>query len=175
MLTVIRSAQNQTFRDLFTYIAEITGFEESSLVLHYEGIRVYPGATPASVKIWRGSADITASDLATFKAVQELKYAPAEPEPEERERSPSVVVSEAEGGDGKIKLTLKSSAAEVVVKVKTSSTCADLLALFFKKSGLAPPSGNRRAAVIFDGEKQAGATTLVDLELEDDDLLEIFV
>jgi hypothetical protein len=171
--TRLNSKQHRNFQKLFDTLSDILSIPTSYLTLFYDNMRVYPGSSPHLLKMWE-KANLIVCEHRTVRYLQQSRRERAlstVPETIQR-RSPSVQ-SEVDDNTEKLKFTIRSSSIELPIRVRVTTTCGELVMKFLKKAGIPAPNGNKRPALLLDGDRLSSDTTIADLDIEDGDMLEI--
>lgn len=170
-----------------------------NLRVSYENKRVFPSATPHSLKIW-SEAEL-GTTFSTFEYLQDsrrqrsLSVQPVDlgDHLRSKARAPSPIPEEsddtgAESASDTFRLTLRSGKTkDIVLTVRPSTACGAIVKAFLKKSGLAEqypePTVEKRKGkkgkpaegprLMLDGDKLDPSSEIGAADLEDGDLVEV--
>lgn len=190
-------AQQGAWVPLEWYLAQVIC---DNLRVSYENKRVFPSATPHSLKIW-SEAELEACDVRTYEYLQDsrrqrsLSVQPVDlgDQLRSKARAPSPIPEEsddtgAESASDTFRLTLRSGKTkDIVLTVRPSTACGAIVKAFLKKSGLAEqypePTVEKRKGkkgkpaegprLMLDGDKLDPASEIGAADLEDGDLVEV--
>ncbi|EED79426.1 predicted protein [Postia placenta Mad-698-R] len=185
--------------------SDVWGFKLNRVIcdnlrVSYENKRVFPSATPHSLKIW-SEAELEACDVRTYEYLQDsrrqrsLSVQPVDlgDHLRSKARAPSPIPEEsddtgAESASDTFRLTLRSGKTkDIVLTVRPSTACGAIVKAFLKKSGLAEqypePTVEKRKGkkgkpaegprLMLDGDKLDPASEIGAADLEDGDLVEV--
>ncbi|KAJ6585242.1 hypothetical protein B0H19DRAFT_1016304 [Mycena capillaripes] len=147
---VFKLNRTENFRDLFEAVAEDQSILVESLIMSYNGARLVPSVTPASLNLW-GDAELVACDKTTWEYLRAHPAASTNPNPpielsdeDEDALSPGVHSNvqesdtESDAGGETFKLVLQSAVAKpITLTVRPTTTCGAIVQAFLKKAGLA--------------------------------------
>ncbi|KAI0058271.1 hypothetical protein BV25DRAFT_1994402 [Artomyces pyxidatus] len=180
-------------------IADVAEVLADSLILTYEGSRVFSSATPHSLKIW-AEAEIDASDKTTFEYLRQHRHQRPPVSSDGRGAAPETSVNgEADESDADVqsvqdanededdtfKLVVRSgSTKDVTLTVRPTTTCGAIVKAFLKRVGLSDKypegkSARRKSAaaagprLMIDGERMDPEAPIADGDLEDGDQVEV--
>ncbi|KAJ7128232.1 hypothetical protein C8R43DRAFT_1134518 [Mycena crocata] len=156
--TVFKLNRTDNFRDLFEAVAEDESILSESLIMSYNGARLFPSVTPAALNMWE-NAELIASDKTTWEymrahpngASADADDAPLELSDTDGDAgSPAASnTQESDGADSDaggetMKLTLRSALTtkDIVLTVRPTTTCGAIVQAFLKKAGLADKYGS---------------------------------
>ncbi|VDC00738.1 unnamed protein product [Peniophora sp. CBMAI 1063] len=191
--------RRDNFSVLFNEIADSHEVPIASLVVTFEGLRVFSSSTPDSLKVW-AEAEMEACDKVTFDFLRAQRLQRSQAPTSSGQPSGSQPKSGAKSGGGDsdsetevessaedddtFKLTIRSGTGvkDVTLTVRPSTTCGAIVKAFLKRAGLADKyeeGKSRRKStaggprLIVDGDKMDPAAPISEADLEDGDLVEI--
>ncbi|ORY03988.1 hypothetical protein K493DRAFT_297220 [Basidiobolus meristosporus CBS 931.73] len=167
---------NDTFERLMSLFSKTKNIPLDSLVMTYEGVRVFPRATPMSLGIY-ASGEIEActrdlyNHLQTLKAQERQQFDDevdedvAAPMPNQASQKPTRQPDSEETIH--IKLRSKDGSTERM-KVKPTTSIRAIIQQYIKLKQLAP---NTSVRILFDDEALDPDDLIQDTEIEDGDML----
>ncbi|KAJ7677423.1 hypothetical protein B0H17DRAFT_112446 [Mycena rosella] len=145
--------RTDNFRQLFEAAAEDASILVDNLVMSYNGARLFPSVTPATLKLW-DEGELVACDKSTWDYLRANPGATTAAPAIELDLSdtdaPSPVYSntqesdaESDAGGETFKLVLRSALTtkDITVTVRPTTTCGAIVQAFLKKAGLADKYG----------------------------------
>ncbi|KAJ7079816.1 hypothetical protein B0H15DRAFT_496947 [Mycena belliarum] len=151
---VFKLNRTDNFRELFEATAEDASILVENLVMSYNGARLFPSVTPATLKIW-DEGELVACDRVTWDYLRANPTAAIAATPvvdvdDSDTDAPSPVYSntqesdaESDAGGETFKLVLRSALTtkDITVTVRPTTTCGAIVQAFLKKAGLAEKYG----------------------------------
>ncbi|KAJ7451561.1 hypothetical protein FB451DRAFT_701561 [Mycena latifolia] len=148
------------FRELFEAVADDASILVDNLMMSYNGARLFPSVTPATLKI-RDEGDLVACDKATWEYIRANPSAATTAAPvidlelsDDDDDAPAPFYSntqqesdaESDAGGETFKLVLRSALTtkDITVTVRPTTTCGAIVQAFLKKAGLADKYGKDR-------------------------------
>ncbi|KAK7048565.1 hypothetical protein R3P38DRAFT_2870148 [Favolaschia claudopus] len=150
--------RTDNFRDLFDAVADDEGILADTLVMTYNGGKLFPIVTPASLDLW-GEAGFVACNNSTWEYMRANPTAfansasssnfDAAAASDDSDGEPVLITSntqqntqesdaESDAGGETFKLVLQSAATKnITVTVRPTTTCGAIVQAFLKKAGLA--------------------------------------
>ncbi|KAJ7625341.1 hypothetical protein DFH06DRAFT_1229212 [Mycena polygramma] len=167
---VFKLNRTDNFRELFEAVAEDQSILVDSLVMSYNGARLVPSVTPASLNLW-GDAEIVACDKTTWDYMRANPTTSTDPDPpielSDDDDAPSDVNSnvqdsdaESDAGGETFKLVLQSATTKnITVTVRPTTTCGAIVQAFLKKAGLADKYAKSPRKSVGGGSKKGKKAT----------------
>ncbi|EJD50780.1 hypothetical protein AURDEDRAFT_111953 [Auricularia subglabra TFB-10046 SS5] len=173
-------SRSETFAtSLLPKIVEVTGVKD--IVLSYDTKRVFRTSSPESLGLW-SEADLHVYTPQTWEYISTHRdELSADPVPEtpataagHDEATPGP--SEDEHEDSFMLILRAQNIKDVNLRVKPTATASRVVAAYLKKvpQGSSLSAAKKKAVhLVFEGEKVAPDTTLAQLEVEDEDVLDV--
>ncbi|KAJ6584174.1 hypothetical protein DFH09DRAFT_267560 [Mycena vulgaris] len=155
---VFKLNRTDNFRELFEAAAEEASVLVDHLIMSYNGARLFPSVTPATLNIW-GKGELVACDKTTWEYLRTHPVAStAAPviDVDSDTDAPSPVYSnaqesdtESDAGGETFKLVLRSALTtkDITLTVRPTTTCGAIVQAFLKKAGLADKYANPRKSI----------------------------
>lgn len=170
-------SRGETFaHSLLPKLMEDTGALD--IVLRYDGKRVFRTSTPHSLDLW-GEVDFLACTPATLDylaASHDEEVAPSSPIERAISEAPSEASVDDDVDDSFSVILRAKDQKDVTLKVKPTATAAKVVVAYLKKipAGASMSATKKQKVHLFvDGQKVNSTTTLAELDLEDEDVLDI--
>jgi len=197
---VFKLNRTDNFRILMEAVADDAAILFDNLVLRYNGVQLFPSATPASLKLWV-DAELDACDKTTLAYLRANASAPepddtvivlSDTEVPSSAASNEAQDSESDDGGETFKLILRSALTtkDITLTVRPTTTCGAIVQAFLKKAELADKygTGAKKGAgsnkgkrgvpekypqLVIDGDKMASNVPIGDMDLDDGDMVDV--
>ncbi|KAF9468649.1 hypothetical protein BDZ94DRAFT_1245911 [Collybia nuda] len=147
---VFKMNRDDNFRDLFEAVAEEASILTESLIVCYNGTRLYSSVTPITLKMW-GEAELVACDKITYDYIRKNPVAstqpfdpatPVEVLPDTDAPTPPNGTqesdAESDSDDNTFKLILRSTITkDITLIVRPTTKCGAIVKAFLKKADVA--------------------------------------
>lgn len=175
---------NDNFEQIYFHFSKRKNLHPRELVFTYQDVQVFSSSTPASLNM-TGKVTIEACTRSTFAYLERCKEEEKQRKLAEMARQIEALAQEAtstnsqvefdnDDSDGAMKLSLQCKDRKVVkLLVKPTTLIASIIETFCKKRTDIPPGAKIRLE--FEGEALDPATRLEDTDIEDGDMLSVFV